>query len=104
VVICNHSRLVRLLFCLFVLCLTSLGSHVVAQYKALNFRHITTKSGLPYEYIYYSIIQDYRGFMWFGSENGLHRYDGYEFVSYFHDPDDSLSISGNAVFHITGRP
>jgi len=71
-----------------------------AQYKALNFSHITTESGLPQEYLFYSIIQDSRGFMWFCSENGLHRYDGYEFTNFYHNPDDSASISGNALFHI----
>ena len=42
------------------------------------------------------IAQDRHGFMWFGGE-GLHRYDGYGFVSYFHIPGDSTSLNSNAV-------
>lgn len=40
-----------------------------------------------------SIIQDQQGFMWFGTWTGLYRYDGFEFDGFFHDPDDSTSLS-----------
>ncbi len=33
--------------------------------------------------------------MWFGTENGLYRWDGYEYKIYQNDPNDSTSISGN---------
>jgi signal transduction histidine kinase/ligand-binding sensor domain-containing protein/DNA-binding response OmpR family regulator len=33
--------------------------------------------------------------MWFGTEDGLNKYDGYKFTVYKHDPDDSTSISHN---------
>ena len=35
--------------------------------------------------------------MWFGTEDGLNKYDGYNFTVYRHDPEDSLSISGNWI-------
>ncbi len=37
--------------------------------------------------------QDQQGFMWFISQNGLYRYDGYSYIHYRHDPLDSTSIS-----------
>ncbi len=40
----------------------------------------------------YAITQDNQGFMWIGSQNGLDKYDGYKFLSYFHDPQDSSSL------------
>jgi ligand-binding sensor domain-containing protein len=46
------------------------------------------------------MVQDSFGFMWYASKNGLHRWDGYQFKTYQHDPDDSTSISGNHVEHI----
>jgi len=90
----------KILFFVFVIFGIGMKSLVQAQYKSLYFKHLTSKSGLPHDYLFYSILQDSRGFMWFGSENGLHRYDGYEFTNFYHDTDDSTSISGNAVFYI----
>lgn len=43
-------------------------------------------------------IQDQRGFIWFGGENGLGRYDGQQLVIYQTDPDNPRSISGNFVW------
>jgi signal transduction histidine kinase/ligand-binding sensor domain-containing protein/DNA-binding response OmpR family regulator len=36
--------------------------------------------------------------MWFATEDGLNKYDGYNFTMYHHDPEDSLSISDNWVY------
>src|SRR5687768_333994 len=38
--------------------------------------------------------QDPKGYMWFGA-NGLHRYDGYSYKSYFHDPLNPASLAYN---------
>jgi streptogramin lyase len=46
------------------------------------------------------ICQDRDGFMWIGSTSGLYRYDGYQLTSFTHDPNDSLSISGNHILEI----
>ena len=43
------------------------------------------------------ILKDSRGFMWFGTQDGLNRYDGYSFVVYRNDPDDLTSLGGNLV-------
>ena len=48
----------------------------------LNFRKITADNGLSHNTIY-TIIQDHRGFMWFGTRDGLNRYDGYAVKNYF---------------------
>ena len=45
-----------------------------------------------------SIVQDHRGFLWFGTEEGLNRYDGYKFTVIKNDPRDTNTISYN---HIT---
>src|SRR5262245_763910 len=47
---------------------------------ALRFRHLTTDDGLPNNRVE-AILQDSRGFMWFGTIDGLARYDGYRFVT-----------------------
>ncbi|WP_223789436.1 sensor histidine kinase [Marinicella meishanensis] len=44
-----------------------------------------------------AMIQDSEGYMWFGTQIGLNRFDGYEIISYFHDPLDRLTLPGNSV-------
>ncbi|MCP2597399.1 ATP-binding protein, partial [Candidatus Aminicenantes bacterium AC-335-G13] len=43
------------------------------------------------------IIQDHKGFMWFGTEDGLNKYDGYKFTIYRHDPKNPDSISNSYI-------
>ncbi|MCB0546319.1 MAG: hypothetical protein KDD19_01965 [Phaeodactylibacter sp.] len=62
----------------------------------MSFDHITINQGLSNNTIY-SIVEDQDGFLWFGSRDGLHRYDGYEFKSFKSDPEDSLSLPSNNV-------
>ncbi|HMS66217.1 MAG TPA: two-component regulator propeller domain-containing protein [Ignavibacteria bacterium] len=59
-----------------------------------KFSHITNRNGLSQNTIN-SIIQDREGFMWFASQDGLNRYDGYNFKIYKKDRDDKHSISEN---------
>ena len=44
-----------------------------------------------------AIIQDSRGFLWVGTEDGLNRYDGYNFINYTHQPFDNNSLSDNHI-------
>lgn len=48
------------------------------------------------------IYQDYRGFMWFGTYDGLNRYDGYEFKVYRNRFGDDRSLITNSVYTIEG--
>ncbi len=47
-----------------------------------------------------SIHQDAQGFMWFGGDNGLARYDGYELKVYRHQENNPRSISSNTIHHL----
>jgi PAS domain S-box-containing protein len=62
----------------------------------LSFTHLTTYDGLSQSYVN-AILQDRRGFMWFGTRDGLNRYDGNDFVVYKHNPSDPGSLSANYV-------
>ena len=70
--------------------------HNYAQVTALRFENFTTENGLP-QNSGYSIAQTAEGFMWFGTQDGLCRFDGYRLKIYKHIQNDSLSICGNQV-------
>ena len=72
-------------------------SPVYSQAPDLKFDHLTVEDGLSSNTVY-SILQDSQGFMWFGTSEGLNRYDGYTFKAYRHDPVDSTSISDNFIW------
>lgn len=65
------------------------------------FDHITTDDGLSQSDIN-SIFQDGQGFMWFGTHDGLNKYDGYGFTIYKPDSFKNGSISSNLVYSIVG--
>lgn len=67
-----------------------------AQPGSVRFKHITTHEGLSQSNVT-SIIQDKKGFMWFGTVDGLNRYDGYSFTVYRNDPARPASLSDNYV-------
>lgn len=46
---------------------------------------------------FHAICEDLSGFIWIGTENGLNRYDGYNFNKFFHDDSDSLSLMSNYI-------
>jgi len=43
------------------------------------------------------IFQDSKGFIWFGTQNGLNKYNGYTFEVFTSDPKDSNSITNNWI-------
>jgi len=69
--------------------------------QAQNFRitHYTTNDGLSQNYVY-CILQDSKGFMWFGTRDGLNKFDGYTFTHYKHRPFDEKSISHNIICYL----
>jgi ligand-binding sensor domain-containing protein len=80
-----------------VLLLLSIGAQSLwAQESRPVFKRIPSNTGLSQNSIL-AIIQDRRGFLWVGTSEGVNRYDGYEFVSYRHDPEDFTSLSNDRV-------
>jgi|GEM_PF-756721 len=80
---------------LFLLFLTCLFSRI-ASLEAQNFGRLDQTNGLSQSYIF-AILQDHTGFMWFGTGDGLNRFDGYTFKVFYHEPTDVSSISNNQI-------
>jgi len=62
----------------------------------IQFEHISNADGLSQNAVQ-CILQDSKGFMWFGTLNGLNKYDGYDFNVFQHNPNDTNSISNNEI-------
>jgi streptogramin lyase len=79
----------------FLLCIAA-GTGVYAQNQQLVFERLSTQ-----KWMYQSNItchtQDTEGYIWFGSSNGLFRFDGYSVKQFNHDPHDANSIAHNNV-------
>ncbi len=82
-----------------LLCVGLACSPPAAAQQHLLFDHLTVKQGLSQGDVL-CIFQDSRGFMWFGTQDGLNRYDGYEFRVYKNDPQNPSTISENFVILI----
>ena len=65
----------------------------------IRFKRISLEQGLSQATVF-CIIQDRLGFMWFGTQDGLNRYDGYSFKIFKNDPSDSASLANNFIFSI----
>ena len=66
------------------------------QLDQLRFKHFRIEDGLSNNTVL-CIQQDPYGFMWFGTLDGLNRFDGYDFRIFKHNPKDSLSLSSNHI-------
>src|SRR5690554_2840679 len=63
----------------------------------LNFKYYKAEDGLSSNTVY-AALQDSKGFMWFGTENGLNRFDGYTFTVYHNVPRTAHSLINNYVY------
>ncbi len=70
--------------------------YALPQAASINFRHIKSENGLSNSTIE-TILQDDRGFMWFGTRDGLNRYDGSQMIIYRNSLTDSSTISDNYI-------
>lgn len=67
-----------------------------AEGDDLSFHKVTTSQGLSHNTVY-SIVQDKKDFMWFGTREGLNRFDGEEIISFYNNAEDSQSLVSNHI-------
>ncbi len=73
----------------------------LTQSSNFKFEHIDHLPGSPNHSVY-KIYEDPKGFIWFGTQNGLYRYDGYSFKIIYHNFLDSTALSHPTIYEITG--
>lgn len=93
----SGNSLVKHIYTLFSVMISCWCGVLQAQQPEIRFDHLTANQGLSNSYIT-SITQDATGFIWIGTENGLNKFDGYQFTVYKHNPRDSTTIQDNSVW------
>jgi len=83
-----------------LLCAGFLAGPTLAD-SPVRFEHLTINEGLP-ENSVRSILQDQHGFLWFGTQNGVARFDGTAMDVHLPDPDDPGSIDTRRGGHPAG--
>ncbi|HXI01129.1 MAG TPA: two-component regulator propeller domain-containing protein [Sphingobacteriaceae bacterium] len=80
----------------------SFSENAIAQ-KQISFKHLTINNGLSQNSVF-SIFQDKDDYIWIGTEDGLNRFDGYEFTIYKHENNNPKSISNSRINAIYEDP
>lgn len=83
--------------CLVLFFLTLFQFLISLAQPSVKFTHLTNMDGLSQSTVQ-AIVKDKYGFMWFGTQDGLNRYDGYTFRVYRHNPKDSTSLRSSHIY------
>ena len=83
----------------FLLVLGIFLSHQQIDAQTIHTKSFSVGDGLSQSNIN-CILRDSRGFLWIATQDGLNRYDGYDFKTYKHDPGNKNSISNNFINHL----
>ena len=75
------------------------ASSAIALGRPIRFERLSTEQGLSQSTVM-SLLQDSKGFMWFGTEAGLNRYDGRTVTVYRHDVHDQNSLPSDFVWSL----
>src|SRR5262245_48148249 len=85
-------RLLILLYSFLLLCCRA----GIAQEKVIDLKHLTSQDGLSDNRIT-CMLRDKQGFMWFGTKDGLNRYDGRDFYVFRNRINDSTTLCSNSI-------
>src|ERR1700733_3492395 len=81
---------------IWILTAIALAVLINSNGQSYYFNHYQVENGLSNNSVECS-IQDDDGFLWFGTINGLNRFDGYTFKTFYSDPGDTTSIGSNFI-------
>jgi signal transduction histidine kinase/ligand-binding sensor domain-containing protein/DNA-binding response OmpR family regulator len=92
----NSKNIFRWIFLAWLIGVWGFYFPALGQQNRIKFKTLSSKDGLSSS-MAWSLAQDHRGFMWIGTYDGLNVYNGYEFKTYRHEPDNPHSLSHNFV-------
>jgi len=87
------------ILCVTILLFPNLPPNLSARESRIRFDRISIDQGLSNSSIL-CILQDSKGFMWFGTWDGLNKYDGYKFTVYRRDSEKSHGLNGNVIWSV----
>ena len=76
--------------------ISQFGKFDDVDFTSIQFKHLTSDQGLAHNRVH-AAIMDTQGFMWFGTQDGLSRWDGFSTKNYYPRIGDSTAISGSLV-------
>ncbi len=85
-----------LIFILIIANFSGYGQSILNDNQRLKFKQFSLTEGLSQSSVL-CILQDSQGFMWFGTRDGLNKFDGQKFIIYRHNSQDSTSISNGFI-------
>ncbi len=81
---------------LYTILLILISQSVSSQDYDVSIEYFTIKEGLSQNSVT-CILQDSKGYLWVGTQDGLNKYDGYKFKKYRHEPDAEHSLVSNYI-------
>lgn len=98
---CKSSEVINYTFYRFItvfilVVLVTVINPCISQDQDIHFTHLTVRDGLSQSDVQ-AIVKDKYGFMWFATQDGLNKYDGYKFTLYKNNPKDASSLRSNIV-------
>ncbi len=93
-----RSKLIQLMLSIILkefLFFLFLSSYVLPQNAEISFETLAINQDTPS--LITSILQDKKGYLWFGTWSGLYKFDGYAITNYKHNLDDSTSLIDNSI-------
>ncbi len=89
----HFLKYLNILFLFFV------SGFAFSQNKPLNIKHYIIRDGLSQSFTT-DICQDKTGYIWIGTQDGLNRFDGYDFKTFRQNPADKQSLSDNFIIDL----
>jgi len=102
----NWRPLTNLFYCLLLLILVFPAKSNIQDYryrKAFKVQRLSLEQGLASSVVQ-DIIQDQQGYIWVATEDGLSRFDSYEFKNYRHDHKNKFSLHENWLVSLAEEP
>src|SRR3569833_494818 len=99
-----YTRLVNLVYStcpfgipvLLILFLTCFGTKASGQYRRARISYLSLNDGLSLSFVFFFFFVFF-GFLWFATDDGLNKYDGYNFTVFKHEPKNSHSLKVNNI-------